>query len=133
VNASFSIDRRPQFIDRSTDDSDDVTVVIAMQALRADPHKSINQEDLVKLRDFLHAEMNPKHIITGRETGIVIYNLNQVAYFMEGDVTDGKKSVARERVSRGLKNLKLPHIMKSPLPYPCTGILFSYPSHLVFY
>ena len=78
VNASFSIDRRPQVIIQ----------------LERDLAQGLKEND-IRLGDG----------------GVYHFNLNQVAYIIERDVTDVKRTSARERVSRILLQYNIEHAM----------------------
>jgi hypothetical protein len=89
VNASVSIDRRPQVIDRSIDRRPQVII-----QLERDLTTGLKEND-----------------IRLDEGGVYLFNLNQTAYIIEGCVTDAKKYAARERVSRILLTYNIKHLM----------------------
>jgi hypothetical protein len=100
VNASVSINRIPQVIDRSIDRRPQVI------------DRSIDRRPqvIIQLERDLTTGLKDNDIRIG-ERGVYLFNLNQVAYIIEGDLTDGKKSAARERVSRILLQYNIYHVM----------------------
>lgn len=65
---------------------------------------------LVKLENELREKMQG-HVRFQGEGQPYLYNLNQIAYIMEGSDTDNKKKVSRTRVARAMSEIGISPIM----------------------